>query len=240
MQVVPGIDILDGKCVSPVHRSYGLDSAHSEDPAEVASLWASEGAERLWIADIDGARSGELRNMDVLRSIIDAVDIPIDFGGGIRSLDTAEKMFDMGVDRVVIGTVAALDIDTTKDIFESIGDKTVLATGSMGGYVALHDWQARTDEKIGDFIKRMADMGAKHIAYADVARKGMHGGLNIYGIKRLASSVDVPIIVSGGVNSLDCLRDLKEIEDTGIEGVVTVTALYSGAIDLSEAIKICK
>jgi phosphoribosylformimino-5-aminoimidazole carboxamide ribotide isomerase len=205
----------------------------------VAKLLADEGARRLYLADLDGARMGKPANLDAVRRIIDSTQIPVDLGGGIRSLETAQKVLDLGVDRIVVGTTAALDTDLAKDIFGNIADKTILSVGSLYGYVAVRDWQARTDERAEDFAGRMVDLGAKRIVYTDVGRKGMHGGVNASAIRRIAKALGVPVIVSGGISSLDDLKEIKAMEQYGVEGAVVVTAIYSGTINLREAIECC-
>lgn len=240
MLIIPGIDLLNGRCVCPVHRPFANDVPYSHDPAEVAATWAEKGAKRLYVADLDGARMGEPQNLKAVRSILEGGRIPIDLGGGIRTLDTAKRVLEMGVDRIVVGTTAALDDQLAKEIFGQLGDRTVLSIASLNGYVAVRDWQARTDERAEDFAKRMRDLGAKRVVFTDVSRKGMHGGVNIHAVKRIAKTIEIPIIASGGVSSLDDIRQLKALEPFGIEGVIVVTALYSGTINLADAIAICE
>jgi len=238
MEVIPGMDLMDGKSVCPVHMSFSDTPAFSHDPAEVARTWAKEGARRLYLADLDGARMGAPRNLAAVKAILEAVPeaFGIDLGGGIRTLDTAMRVLDAGVDRIVVGTAAALDADLARAIFGAIGERTILSVASLNGYVAIRDWQARTDERADDFVKRMVDLGARRIVFTDIARKGLHGGVNVAAVRRMAESVDVPVIASGGVRSLDDIGALKALEPLGVEAVVVVTALYSGTIRLSDAI----
>ena len=239
MDVVPGIDFLDGQCVCPVHRAFAAEGPRlSHDPAELAETWAQQGARRLYLADLDGARMGEPQNLGAVKRIIEAGRIPVDLGGGIRIIDTARRVLDLGVDRIVVGTTAALDDQLASEIFGTLGDRTILSLASLNGYVAVRDWQARTDERAEGFALRMCALGARRIVFTDVSRKGMHGGVNVAAVKRMAQGIDVPIIASGGVSSLDDIRALKALEPLGVEGVVVVTAIYSGAVNLSEAIAI--
>jgi phosphoribosylformimino-5-aminoimidazole carboxamide ribotide isomerase len=236
MEVIPGIDLLDDKCVCPVHMSFGQSTPHSHDPGHVAKTWADQGARRLYLADLEGARMGEPQNLKAVKEIIDTAKIPVDLGGGIRSVDTARKVLDFGVDRIVVGTSAALEKQFAKELFGTLADKTILSLASLNGYVAVRDWQARTDERAEDFAKRMCDLGARRIVFTDVSRKGMHGGVNIIAVKRMAQKLNIPIIASGGVSSLADIAELKALEPIGIEGIVVVTAIYSGTIRLSDAI----
>lgn len=240
MEVIPGIDLLDDKCVCSVHMSFAQNTSHSHDPGHVALAWADQGAQRLYLADLEGARMGEPQNLKAVKKIIDTAKIPVDLGGGIRSIDTAKRVLDLGVDRIVVGTSAALEDGFAKEIFSKLGEKTILSLASLNGYVAVRDWQARTDERTEDFARRMCDFGARRIVFTDVSRKGMHGGVNIIAVRRFAKELEIPIIASGGVSSLDDIRELKELEPLGVEGVVVVTAIYSGAIKLSDAINISK
>lgn len=236
MEVIPGIDLLDGKCVCTMHMSFAKNAPHSHDPGHIAKTWADQGARRLYIADLEGARMGEPQNLKAVKEIMKAAQIPVDLGGGIRSLDTAKRVLDLGVDRIVVGTSAALEEHFAKELFGTLGDRAILSLASLNGYVAVRDWQARTDERAEDFAKRMCELGARRIVFTDVSRKGMHGGVNVIAVRRMTQKLDVPIIASGGVSSLDDITKLRAIEPTKIEGVVVVTAIYSGTINLSEAI----
>jgi phosphoribosylformimino-5-aminoimidazole carboxamide ribotide isomerase len=238
MEVIPGMDLMGGRCVCTMHQPFVEDIPADHGPAEIAAEWARQGATRLFIADLDGARMGSPQNLDQVKRIMEASRVPVDLGGGIRSLETAKRVLDMGVDRIVVGTTAALESDLAEEIFGYIGDRAILSVASLNGYVAVRDWQARTDERSEHFVKRMCEIGARRIAFTDVSRKGMRGGVNTLAIARIARTVNVPIIASGGVSSLDDIRELKQLESMSIEGVVVVTAVYSGAVSLAEAIQI--
>jgi phosphoribosylformimino-5-aminoimidazole carboxamide ribotide isomerase len=236
LDVIPGIDLIDGKCVCPVHMPFAPTNPFSHDAAEVAKSWADQGARRLYVADLDGARMGQPVNLEAARKIIEAAGIPIDLGGGVTTVDSAQRLLDLGVDRVVVGTSAALESDLAVGIFGALGEKAILSLASLNGYVAVRDWQARTDERAEDFGRRMCESGARRIVFTDVSRKGMHGGVNIPAVKKIAQTLKVPIVASGGVSSLDDIRGLRELEPVGVEGVVVVTAIYSGTIKLADAI----
>ena len=185
MQVIPGIDLMDGKCCCPMNTSFGQDHPFPHDPAFVASTWAAQGARRLYLADLEGARMGEPQNLDAVRRIIEAAGIPVDLGGGIRSLETARRVLEMGVDRIVVGTSAALEENFAKEIFGAFGDRVILSLASLNGYVAVRDWQARTDERAEEFAGRMCDSAragwcspmsrAKACAGASTSRRCPHG-----------------------------------------------------------------
>lgn len=237
MDVIPGIDLMDGKCICAVHNPFAADRLASHDPSTVAASLASQGASRFYVADLDGARMGRPMNLDAVKKLVDS-GVPVDLGGGIRTRDTAKKMLDLGVDRIVIGTTAALDDRLADEILAELADKTIVSIASLNGYVAVRDWQARTDELAEDFAMRMKTLGAKRIVFTDVARKGMRGGINTHQLKRMALKLNMPIIASGGISSLNDVRQLKLLEPLGLEGMIVVTALYSGSINLADAIAI--
>lgn len=239
MDVIPGIDLMDGKCVCALHNPFAVDRPASHDPSEVAESWARQGATRLYVADLDGARMGSPKNLKAVAKLVES-GVPIDFGGGIRTLDTAKRVLDSGVDRIVIGTTAALEDRLAREILAEVGDRTVVSLASLNGYVAVRDWQARTDEKAEDFVLRMKGLGARRVVFTDVSRKGMRGGANVVQLRRMALSIDIPIIASGGISSLEDVRQLKELEPLGLEGMIVVTALYSGAMRLADAIEIAE
>jgi len=236
MDILPGIDLLDGKCVCAIHRSFAKEATFSQDPVEIAETWAEQGARLLYVADLDGARMGEPKNLKAVKAIIKSAKVPVYLGGGIRTVDTAKRLLDLGVEKIVVGTTAALDNNLAKEIFGKFADRTIVSIASLNGYVAVRDWQARTDERAEVFAKRMRDLGAKRIVFTDVSRKGMQGGANVISVKRVAKSIDLPLISAGGVSSLEDIKRLKALEEFGLEGVVVVTAIYSGTIKLSDAI----
>lgn len=240
MQVIPGIDLMDGKCCCPMHTSFGQNHPSPQDPAFVAYTWAAQGAKRLFLADLEGARMGEPKNLDAVRQIIETAGIPVDLGGGIRSLETARRVLEMGVDRIVVGTSAALEENFAKEIFGAFGERVILSLASLNGYVAVRDWQARTDERAEDFAKRMCDLGTRRLVFTDVSRKGMRGGVNTHAIARMAATLGIPVIASGGVSTLDDIRQLKSLEAVGVEGVIVVTAIYSGTMRLADAIAVAE
>jgi phosphoribosylformimino-5-aminoimidazole carboxamide ribotide isomerase len=182
---------------------------------------------------------GSPKNLKAVEKLVES-GVPIDFGGGIRTLDTAKRVLDSGVDRIVIGTTAALEDRLARELLAEVGDRTIVSLASLNGYVAVRDWQARTDEKAEEFALRMKGLGARRVVFTDVSRKGMRGGANVIQLRRMALSIDIPIIASGGISSLEDVRQLKELEPLGLEGMIVVTALYSGAMRLADAIAIAE
>jgi len=236
MEVIPAIDIIGGRCVRLVQGNFDQETVFSDNPVEVAVKWQEQGAGRIHVVDLDGARTGYPQNLKVLQEIAQAVEIPIQLGGGIRTIETARKVLRSGVERVIIGTSAALDSDTAKAMFEELGEKAILGVDALNGYVAVRGWQARTEERAVDFARRMLGYGACRIIFTDISRDGMLSGVNLFAIERMLKAVDVPVIASGGVGSIADIKQLAALESEGLEGIILGKALYTGDVSLSEAI----
>lgn len=236
MEVIPAIDIIDGRCVRLAQGRFDQKMVFADDPAQVAMEWEQKGAKRLHVVDLDGARTGYPQNLKVLQGIVEAVRIPVQMGGGIRTRETARRVLRTGVQRVVIGTSAALDTSLAEAIFGELGERAVLGVDSLNGYVAVRGWQARTEERATDFARRMSALGVRRVVFTDVSRDGMLSGVNVWAIERMLKAVDVPVIASGGVGSIEDIKRLRPLEGRGLEGVILGKALYTGAVSLSEAI----
>lgn len=240
MEIIPAIDMMDGKCVRLVQGRFDQSTVFSDDPVDAAKRWVDEGAGRLHLVDLNGSRFGAPQETRTISRIIDAVNIPVQLGGGIRTLEIAQNMIDLGVDRVILGTSAALDFAVAESIFRQLGDKAVLGVDAKDGYVAVKGWTEITAEAAVEFGRKMQDMGAKRIIYTDISRDGMLKGVNIPAVKQMAESVDMAVIASGGVSSIDDIEKLKAIECAGIEGVIVGKALYTGDLTLTDAITIAQ
>jgi len=236
VEVIPAIDIIDGRCVRLAQGRFDQKMVFADDPAQVAMEWEQKGAKRLHVVDLDGARTGYPQNLKVLQGIVEAVRIPVQMGGGIRTRETARRVLRTGVQRVVIGTSAALDTSLAEAIFGELGERAVLGVDSLNGYVAVRGWQARTEERATDFARRMSALGVRRVVFTDVSRDGMLSGVNVWAIERMLKAVDVPVIASGGVGSIEDIKRLRPLEGRGLEGVILGKALYTGAVSLSEAI----
>lgn len=240
MEIIPAIDMMDGKCVRLVQGRFDRSTVFSDDPVDAAKRWVDEGAGRLHLVDLNGSRFGAPQETRTISRIVDAVNIPVQLGGGIRTLEIAQNMIDLGVDRVILGTSAALDFAVAESIFRQLGDKAVLGVDAKDGYVAVKGWTEITAEAAVEFGRKMQDMGAKRIIYTDISRDGMLKGVNIPAVKQMAESVDMAVIASGGVSSIDDIEKLKAIECAGIEGVIVGKALYTGDLTLTDAIAIAQ
>lgn len=236
MEVIPAIDIIGGRCVRLAQGQFDQETVFSYSPVDMALKWEQQGAARLHVVDLDGARTGAPENMKSLEAIIKAVNIPVQVGGGIRSLKKARQVLDAGVERVIVGTSAALDSNTAETMFNELGDRVVLGVDALNGYVAVRGWQARTEERAIDFAKRMMALGARRIIFTDISRDGMLTGVNTYAIERMIDAVDIPVIASGGVSSINDIKRLRLMENKGLEGIILGKALYLGSVSLPEAI----
>ena len=238
MIVLPAIDLRGGKCVRLVKGDFSKETVYSEQPEEMARKWQEQGAEYLHIVDLDGARSGSPQNMFVLKRIIEAVDIPVELGGGIRSMDTIESMLDMGVERVILGSVAVRDPDLVRDACLEFDNRIAVGIDAKDGIVAVEGWGVSGDMDAVELAMRMGDVGVQTIIYTDISRDGTLDGVNVEATADLARSTGVSIIASGGVASLSDIEALKQRETDGIAGVILGKSLYSGAIELPKAIEI--
>ena len=233
-EIIPAIDMMDGKCVRLVQGKFDQATVFSDDPAEMAERWADAGAKRLHLVDLNGSRLGAPQEIEAVKKIIASVDIPVQLGGGIRGLETANRMIEIGVDRVIIGTSAALDSDLAEAIFRGLGDRAILGVDARDGFVVIKGWEETTSENAIDFARRMQTLGARRVIYTDISRDGMMQGANIGATRRMAESLDIPIIASGGISTMD---DIASLASLGIEGAILGKALYTGALSLADALK---
>jgi phosphoribosylformimino-5-aminoimidazole carboxamide ribotide isomerase len=236
VELIPAIDMMDGKCVRLAQGRFDAVTVFSDDPAEMALRWESEGAQRLHLVDLNGSRMGAPQEVEAIKRIVAAVGIPVELGGGIRSLDTARQMLDIGVGRVIIGTSAALDSELAESIFGEFGEGAVLGVDAKDSLVAIKGWEETTSENAADFARRMQALGAKRVIYTDISRDGMLAGTNIAAMKHMAESLDIPVIASGGISSVEDIRQLKALATIGIEGAILGKALYTGDLTLADAL----
>lgn len=240
MIVIPAIDIRGGQCVRLHQGDYAQETVYGADPVEMAVKWEAEGAERLHVVDLDGARDGLGMNRAIVGRIADALKIPVQTGGGLRNADRIQTMLDAGVQRCVIGTTAAVEDETTRALFERFGDALILGLDARDGFVAINGWREVTDQTAVEFARKMVDSGAKRIIYTDIARDGALTGPNLPALRTMAQCAGVPVIASGGVSTLGDISALCALEPLGIEAAITGKALYVGAFKLSDAIAAAK
>jgi phosphoribosylformimino-5-aminoimidazole carboxamide ribotide isomerase len=238
MIVIPAIDLKDGKCVRLLQGKKDEVTVYSDDPVQMAQHWVELGARMLHVVDLDGAFTGEQKNFDKIREIRKSIHIPIELGGGIRDMERIEALISMGVDRTIIGTAAAKDPEMVKEACEKFRGKVLVGIDAKDGKVAVKGWVEITEYDAIEFAKRMVGMGAAGIIYTDISRDGMLSGPNIDAMKKMVQSVDIPVIASGGVSNINDIRNLMRIDD--LWGVITGKALYSGSLDLKQAIEVAK
>ncbi len=238
MIIIPAIDLKDGKCVRLLQGKKEEVTIYSDNPASMARQWAGLGAELLHVVDLDGAFTGEQKNFEKIREIREAIDIPVELGGGIRDIKRIEELIGLGVDRTIIGTSAAKNPEMVREACERFPGKIIVGIDAKDGKVAVRGWVEVTELDAIEFAEKMADLGAAGIIYTDISRDGMLTGPNIDAMAEMVRSVNIPVIASGGVSSLNDIKNLMRIEN--LRGVITGKALYSGAMDLKDAIKLTK
>lgn len=234
MEIIPAIDLRHGNCVRLYQGDYNRETVFSEDPVAMAIHWQSQGATRLHLVDLDGAERGAQGNATVIERIVDAIDIPIQLGGGIRTLMTIEELLFLGIQRVILGTIAVENQAIVEEACRKFGDGIVIGVDARDGYVATHGWKQKTSTTAIDFISEMERLGAKRVIYTDISRDGTLKGPNFEATVELLSATRLPVIASGGVSSLEHLKKLAGI---GVEGAIVGQALYTGSIDLTHALE---
>lgn len=233
MEVIPAIDLRGGCCVRLYQGDYAQETVFSADPVGVARHWEALGASRIHVVDLDGAARGEPVNTAVIAAIAQAVAIPIQVGGGLRTMEAIEHMLALGARRVILGTAAVENEALVAEACRRQGEAIVVGVDARDGMVAVRGWREGFVIRAEALVERMASLGVRRIIYTDIARDGTLGGPNFEATAALVRQSKVPIIVSGGIASLDDLRRLAQI---GVEGAVVGRALYTGAIDLREAL----
>lgn len=239
MVIYPAIDLRRGRCVRLKQGDPQAETVFSEDPVATALHWEQQGAEWLHVVNLDGAlgESGADANLAALCAILNAITIPVQLGGGLRSLQAIESALQMGVRRVVLGTVAVIAPEIMDQAVRQFGGECIaVALDVREGQVAIHGWQATGHTSLCDLAKRIRDAGVPRIIYTDIQRDGMLSGINIAACVALAQATGLRVIVSGGVASLEDIQQIKQMEWAGIEGVIIGRALYTGQIDLKEAL----
>jgi phosphoribosylformimino-5-aminoimidazole carboxamide ribotide isomerase len=233
MEVIPAVDIKGGKCVRLYQGDYGRETVFSEDPVAVALNWQAQGAGRLHVVDLDGAAGGEPRNIAVVEAMVEQVGLPVQLGGGIRDEATVAKLLAIGINRVILGTAAVERSELVERLCQRYGEAIVVGIDARDGYVATHGWVEGTEIKALELGLQMAAIGARRIIYTDIKRDGTLTEPGFEAIDEMVKGVNLPLIAAGGISSLGHLKKLKEL---GVEGAIVGKALYTGDIDLKEAL----
>ncbi len=239
MLLIPAIDLKDGRCVRLKQGDLQQETIFSEEPEKVASHWLEMGAERIHLVDLNGAVAGKPQNSAAVRAIVDAVgsEVPVQLGGGIRSLETIERYLDSGVSYVIIGTAAVKSPGFLHDACNAFPGQVIVGLDARDGKVATDGWSKLTRHEVLDLARKFEGYGIEGIIYTDIGRDGMMTGVNIEATVKLAQAVSVPVFASGGVTNLDDIDKLLAVESEGIEGVILGRSLYEGTLDFAAALE---
>jgi phosphoribosylformimino-5-aminoimidazole carboxamide ribotide isomerase len=240
MLIIPAIDLKEGKCVRLERGVMSTATVYSDDPTTTAKRWELEGAQWLHVVDLDGAFAKQPRNREAIGSIVQSVDIPVQVGGGVRTLETLSTYFELGVQRVVLGTAAHKDPELLVQACGEFPGKVVLGIDSRKGRVAVEGWSQTTEIEAKELATKFEKLPLAAIVYTDISRDGMGSGPNIEATRRLALAVNIPVIASGGVGSLEHIQALLPLEQDGVVGVIVGRALYTENVDLADAIVLAK
>lgn len=235
--LIPAIDIKGGKCVRLYQGDFERATVFCDDPVEMAQRWRQEGAQRLHLVDLDGAASGGPKNLALIREIVSAVPIPVQVGGGVRTLETLLELLDTGVDRVILGTAAVRDPDVVEAACQDFADCIAIAVDAQGGYIASHGWKETSRITVDEHVDNMIALGARRFIYTAIERDGTLTEPDFESISRLVTRTGLPIIASGGIADLDHLQRLKKL---GAEGAIVGMALYTGRIELKTALELIR
>ncbi len=237
LEIIPAIDIKDGRCVRLYQGDYAQMTVFDQDPVDVARKWAKLGAQRLHVVDLDGAKAGRPVNAQIVYAIVRAVPIPVQLGGGLRDEGAVEAALSLGVERVILGTAAVRDPQLIARLVQQHGQQIVVGVDARGGLVAAQGWTETSHVRTEELVRRMGTLGVHSIIYTDIGRDGTLTGPDVEGVAELVRAGGPEIIASGGVAKLD---DLVALAKTGAAGVIVGKALYTGAIELCQAIDVVK
>ncbi|MDR4507493.1 MAG: 1-(5-phosphoribosyl)-5-[(5-phosphoribosylamino)methylideneamino]imidazole-4-carboxamide isomerase [Candidatus Brocadiaceae bacterium] len=236
MTIIPAIDLKGGKCVRLTQGMKDAETIFSDDPVEMAKSWEDQGAEYLHLVDLDGAFEGVPKNIGLVEQIIKQIKIPVEFGGGLRTTESVKKVLDLGADRVIVGTKAIDSPSWVKELCTTFPGRIAVGIDAKNGKVAVNGWTALSEQTAVAFAKEIEKASPCAIVYTDISKDGMLQGPNIPSLKEMLASVKIPIIASGGISSL---RDIEILSRLPILGMIVGKALYTGHINLSEAIHLC-
>ncbi|MBN3873564.1 1-(5-phosphoribosyl)-5-[(5-phosphoribosylamino)methylideneamino]imidazole-4-carboxamide isomerase [Nostoc sp. JL33] len=237
MDVIPAIDLLEGHCVRLYQGDYDRSQVFSENPADVAKQWVDQGATRLHIVDLDGAKAGKVVNLGAIEAIAQAVSVPIEIGGGLRDRTSVQQVFNLGVHWAILGTIAVEQPQLVQQLCEEFPGQIIIGIDARNGRVATRGWLETSEVLATQLAVQMQELGVAAIIYTDIHRDGTLTGPNLEALRELAAVISIPIIASGGVSSLTDLLSLLALEPQGVTGVIVGRALYTGDILLKEALR---
>jgi len=235
MIIYPAIDIKEGRCVRLLQGRFDDVTVYGDDPVQMAQRWVSSGANWLHIVDLDGARGGTSNNRNIILEIVKKFPVSVQTGGGIRTMEDIEQMVSAGASRVILGTAAVRNPALVKEALMKYPERIAVGIDAKDGKAAVEGWEQVSEYTAVDFAKRMEQLGCRVIIYTDISTDGTLSGPNLKAMKEMIDSVNMDVIASGGVSSL---QDLKNLKSIGAAGAITGKAIYTGALDLSEALKL--
>lgn len=237
MEVIPAIDLLEGHCVRLYQGDYDKSQVFSENPADTAKQWVEQGATRLHVVDLDGAKAGKVVNLSAIETIVNAVSIPVEVGGGLRDKESVQQLFNIGVEWAILGTVAVKQPQLVQELTQEFPQQIIVGIDARNGKVATHGWLETSEVLATQLAIQMQELGAAQIIYTDIHRDGTLTGPNLDALRELAGVIDIPIIASGGVSSVTDLLSLLALEPQGVAGAIVGRALYTEDISLREAVR---
>ena len=240
MIIFPAIDIRGGRCVRLVQGRADQETVYGDDPAAMGKRWQAEGAAWLHVVDLDGAFGARPQNLEVIRRLRRSVTIPIQLGGGLRTLDTMATYMEAGIDRLILGTAVLKDPDLVARALTAYPGRIALGLDAKNGLLAVEGWTETSSRTAAELARELAPLNPAAIIYTDISRDGVKRGVNLEATRNLAQATDIPVIASGGVSSIDDIKTLLPLEPLGVIGVITGKALYDGNLDLKQAIRVAR
>ena len=236
MKIFPAIDIKDKKCVRLVKGDFDNKTEYATSPIEQAGKYKEHGFKNLHIVDLDGALTGKTINLNIIQEIVGKFDLKVEVGGGIRTIDSIQKYTDVGVEKIILGSAAIKDKNFLKEACQNFPDKIALGLDAKGGYLSISGWKENSNQSTLDFLKEVNDYGASRLIYTDINRDGTKQGPNFEETTKVADNSNCPVIISGGVSSIDDIKKAKTL-NKNIEGIIVGKAIYDGDIKLEELVR---
>ena len=237
MKIFPAIDIKDKKCVRLIKGNFDNKTEYEVSPVEQAAKYKEYGFKNLHIVDLDGALTGETLNLDIIEEIASKFDLKIEVGGGIRSIDSIQKYTDVGVEKVILGSAAIKDKNFLKESCEKFPNKIALGLDAKDGYLSVSGWKENSNQLTLDYLREVNNFGASRLIYTDINRDGMKQSPNFEETSKVAETANCPVIISGGVSSIDDIKKAKKLNNKNIEGIIVGKAIYDGDIKLEDLVK---
>lgn len=237
MDVIPAIDLLEGRCVRLYQGDYARSQVFNDNPSDVAKQWVERGASLLHVVDLDGAKTGRVVNLSAISAIVQKVSVPVQVGGGLRDRTSIAQLLDLGVQRVILGTIAVEQPTLVAQLCQEFPQQIVVGIDARNGRVATRGWLETSQVMATELATQMQNLGTAAIIYTDIHRDGTLQGPNLEALRELAAAVSIPVIASGGVSSVTDLLSLLALEPLGVTGVIVGRALYTGDISLKEALQ---